>query len=758
MAEREVHLRDYLAIIRKHDFIVVVSFLLVFGSALIVSLYIPRVYEASAMIEIQPTTTPSGLSNLMQNVMSRGVDQVSMETICKRFTSRTLLAETIRNLKNKISEIDGDQQLLETPESLIPKIRAKIVPDTRMIEVAVRMRRDEGGSQRAAIVTNELISVVQAHRTAKTDAEMGRRRSFINSKIEDVESLIDSSDHDIRQFLKDGGDDLVWSARADYVLTRLSNLIQLKEESEAFLTAQQRRLSELKVRLAEEPEWTEYSKTFSRDILWDKDRTDLADLERELVAARAEFGEKNPKVRSLEAQISNIREEMKTVAQEVMSAKTESRNPTYQSLLTQIIETELNLIAHEAQREVTEKMLNELDDEKEQIFSEMPERLFQLDKMRREVGYEVDVYKTLLEKKLEAEIWASENSDDSLSRIKGGVEIVDMAQAGGHPVSPRGKFISAIAGLVGLAIGLAMAFLAEYFENTYQSPEEIKADLDVPILGIIPESGDGATRRWGDGALKAKPSVPASLLAVGDPTAESFRTLITNIEFSSPETPHAALLVTSSGTGEGKSFITANLAVAMAQGMMTRRREEGEVTGRGDRKSGETNRVILVDCDMRKAIQHKIFDIDNEVGLANLLVGNADLESVIQDTSVPNLKLISCGPTPPNPVELLKSGRMAEVLSQLRGICDVLLCDSPPVLPVADALVLASQLDGVLFTVDLKRTPREVIRQAWEQLSQLDVLLLGLVCNRVGAAKYGSYYYYRSPSQSSRKHVKFSGN
>ena len=191
-------------------------------------------------------------------------------------------------------------------------------------------------------------------------------------------------------------------------------------------------------------------------------------------------------------------------------------------------------------------------------------------------------------------------------------------------------------------------------------------------------------------------------------------------------------MLTSSAAGEGKSFAAANLAVAMAQ-------------ARAGLGSGPAGQVILLDCDMRKAVQHKLFDVDNQTGLTNVLVGNADLKSVIQDTSIPNLKLITCGPTPPNPVELLKSQRLDEILGELKEAYGMLICDSPPVLPVADALILASKLDGVLFLADLGHTPREVIQQAKEQLSKLDIPLLGLVCNRVGTAKYNSYYHHKSP-------------
>jgi succinoglycan biosynthesis transport protein ExoP len=710
MAEKEVHLRDYLAVIRKHDFLVAVSFLLVFGSALIVSLYMPRVYEASATIEIQSSTPSSGLSNLMPSVILRGADQVSMQTVCERFTSRSLMSETIRNLKRQMPNMRGYP---ESPDALASRVRAKIVPDTNMIGVTVRMRRDEGGSQTAATVANELVSAMQSYRSAKTGSEMEIRQDFVNGKIEEVQHEIDKSDQEIREFLKDSGDAAVWSARADYVLARLSSLVDLKERSEMALAAEERKRTELESRLEKEPEWTEHSKTFSRDALWDKSRTDLADLQRKLVAAQAELGENHPEVKVLEAQIEKTMEEKKASAQELMSAKTESRSPVYQALLDQKIDTELRMINYETQIRIVEEMLSALNDEKEKVFSEMSESLFQLDKMRREVDYKVDIHKSLLEKKLEAEIWAVENSGDGAGRIKGGIEVVDMAQPSSHTVSPRVKFIGAIAGLVGLVVGLGMAFMAEYFEKTYRSPEEAREALGIPVLGIIPSIKD---QQPGEFSVMESPM---------SAEAESFRTLVTNIEFSSAESSHKALLITSSGADEGKSFVTANLAVAMAQ---------------------TKERVVIVDCDMRKAMQHSIFGVDNEKGLANLLVGNADLESVIRDTDVPNLKLVSCGPTPPNPVELLKSSRMGEVLTELRNACDVILCDSPPVLPVADALVLASKLDGVLLVADLNHTARDVMAEALGRLSKLDAQMLGLVCNRVSTAKHNSYYHGRAAS------------
>jgi len=720
MAEREVHLRDYLSVIRKHDFIIIVSFLLIFGAALTVSLYMPRTYEATAIIEVQSSSKSVRLPSLMQSVMSNGADQVSMETICRRFASRPILVETIRNLKRAEPEMARN---LIPAEALASRVRTSIVPDTRMIEVTINMRRNEGGSERAVRIANELISVMQVHRSAKSDAKIERRQNFIDDKMEDAESRIDNSDEDIMGFLKDTGGPMKWSAQAEYIMAQLADLMELRRRSETRIIAEQTKLRELEAKLESEPEWMEYSRTFTRDVLWDKYRTELVDLESRLVAF-TDAGERNPRVKSIEAQISKIREEAENIVREATSpsTKTEARNPMYQGMLDQKIGAELNLIIYKTQLEIAETMIDKLNRDMEQVFSEMPEKQFQLNKMRREARYMEGDYRSLLDKRIEAEIWANENSGASLSGMKGGIEFVDTAQPGSRPVSPRIKFIGAIAGLVGLVVGLAMAFLAEYFENTYQSPDEAQAALDIPVLGIIPSMKE----RQSDGVMLPVLESPASA------EAESFRTLVTNIEFSSPETPYSALLVTSGSAEEGKSFVTANLAVAMAQAR----------TGLGTSTTGQ---VILIDCDMRKPIQHKIFGVENQIGLSNLLVGNAELGAAIQDTSVPNLKLITCGPTPPNPVELLKSQRMSEVLDELRDAYGMLLCDSPPVLPVADSLVLASKLDGVLLLADLGHTLREVISQAKEQISKLDVPLLGLICNKVGTAKYSSYYHHKSP-------------
>jgi uncharacterized protein involved in exopolysaccharide biosynthesis len=462
LGRSEVHLRDYIAVIRRHDFVVIISFLLIFGTALIVSLYMPRVYESTATIEVEQSSSPTGLSGLMQNVISRGVDQVSMETLCKRFVSNSVLNETIRNIKRNSPGKNNDL----TPEFLTPKIIAKTVPDTKMIEVKVRLMKDEGGSERASKIANELVRVMQNQRGKRTDADIIRRQDFINDKIRYFESQITDSDQNIRNFLKDKGGNITWSAYADYLLNRISTLTNMKEGNETSLIAEQKKLNEIKAKLSNVPEFIEYSRTLSQDVLWNKYKTDLAELNLRSIGASFEYGDKSSNVKALLAQTDEINKEMMALAKEKMSvsATTESRNPTYQSLLDGIIDSELRIISYTATRDMADRLLKQANTERDRIFLEMPENQYQVGKMNREVGYKVDIYKDLLTKKIESEIMANENISDGL-KIRGGIEIVDPAQPNSRPISPRIKFITLIAGVMGLAVGLSMAFLAEYFEK-----------------------------------------------------------------------------------------------------------------------------------------------------------------------------------------------------------------------------------------------------------------------------------------------------
>ncbi|MEW6230758.1 MAG: CpsD/CapB family tyrosine-protein kinase [Chloroflexota bacterium] len=195
------------------------------------------------------------------------------------------------------------------------------------------------------------------------------------------------------------------------------------------------------------------------------------------------------------------------------------------------------------------------------------------------------------------------------------------------------------------------------------------------------------------------------------PVSEAFRTLRTNIQFSSLDRPLKTILVTSTDPGEGKSTVLANLAVTMAQSGL---------------------RTVVADCDLRRPSQHQLFGLSNINGLTSMMVGNAPMQGAsIQDTAVPNLRLLASGPLPPNPSELLGSRRMGEIIAFLKDQADLVLFDAPPIIAVTDAAVLASKVDGVLLVVNAGKTKRDLARRAKLLLDKVNANVLGVVLNNV---------------------------
>lgn len=207
------------------------------------------------------------------------------------------------------------------------------------------------------------------------------------------------------------------------------------------------------------------------------------------------------------------------------------------------------------------------------------------------------------------------------------------------------------------------------------------------------------------------------------PISEQFRTVRTNLEFTSVDSVLKSILVTSSGPEEGKSSSIANLAVVYAQ---------------------QGKKVLLVDSDLRKPTVHYTFRLDNLTGLSNILVGDTSLQQAISETDVANLDVISCGPIPPNPSELLGSKKMLQFIEEAGMSYDMILFDTPPVLAVADAQILANLCDGSLLVIRSKQTENDTAQKAIETLQSAQAKLLGTVLNDVEKKKSDYHYYYGS--------------
>jgi non-specific protein-tyrosine kinase len=317
------------------------------------------------------------------------------------------------------------------------------------------------------------------------------------------------------------------------------------------------------------------------------------------------------------------------------------------------------------------------------------------------------------------------------ARTMDNVVVVQEAGVPEEPVRPRTMLNTLLAAVVGAMLAVGTALLIEYLDDTLKCPEDVARVLGLSTLGAIAHMRmDGRANRTEEQLVTA--------LTPKSPISEAFRTLRTNIQFSSVDKPIRRLLVTSPSPTDGKSITAANLATVMAQ-------------------AGQS--VVLVDGDLRRPVLHKIFKLPNAAGVTSAMLArsNPSADGCLLPTQVENLQLLTSGPLPPNPSELLGSQRMSKLIEDLEQEADMLIFDSPPTLVVTDAAVLAKQVDGVLLVIDARTTREEVARRAMEELAKVGAPVLGVVLNKVPVSRRGGYgyyyyhYYYYSDSEGGDK-------
>ncbi|HEX2031192.1 MAG TPA: polysaccharide biosynthesis tyrosine autokinase, partial [Actinomycetota bacterium] len=293
--------------------------------------------------------------------------------------------------------------------------------------------------------------------------------------------------------------------------------------------------------------------------------------------------------------------------------------------------------------------------------------------------------------------------------------ILEPATLPSAPTSPNHMRTGAAAAVVGLFLGIAVAFMRERLDDRLRGRMDLERFLGAPVLAIVPHLS--SWRRRTD-----TPLVTATEPRSG--VSEAYRTLRTSLLFAAGQRGAKTLLITSAHAGEGKTATAANLGVSLAQ-------------------AGK--RVILLSADLRKPRLHRFFDGRvEEMGLTSILSGEIKPWEGVADVGHENLRLVPSGPVPGNPAELLGSDAMGQLLAQFREIADLVIIDSAPVLVVADALAVAPFVDAVLFVADAERTKRGAVVHAREQLEQVDAPVIGAVLNNFDPTKgrKASYYYY----------------
>jgi len=405
-------------------------------------------------------------------------------------------------------------------------------------------------------------------------------------------------------------------------------------------------------------------------------KSELGDLQRQQAQLSEKYGDRHPEMIKIRSAVQSTQAKLDLEVSKVV----QSVEAEYQAALAQ-----------------ERSLVGALDSQKGEALS-LNRKGIEYSVLNREAESNRQVYEALLQRTKETGISGGLKASN--------IRVVDTAEVPRWPILPRRQTDLTTAALSGLVLAIGLVFLFEYFDNRVKSPQELRAHLGLSFLGMVP-------------AIDA--SGP-SLVNGGVPPhfAEAIRNVRTNVLFSSADEGVRTIVVTSAGPGEGKSLFSANLSVSLAQ-------------------AGQ--RVLHVDADMRRPRVHEIFEFSQEPGLSNLLVGDCKpSEAVRKVTGVPGLAVLPAGMIPPNPAELLGSKRFDEYFATLSEHFDYVVIDSPPVLAVADASILANTASGVVFVVGADQTSRHAARAAIDQLHAVQAHLIGAVLNRVDL-EHNPYYY-----------------
>ncbi|MDP4179691.1 MAG: polysaccharide biosynthesis tyrosine autokinase [Bacillota bacterium] len=308
------------------------------------------------------------------------------------------------------------------------------------------------------------------------------------------------------------------------------------------------------------------------------------------------------------------------------------------------------------------------------------------------------------------------------------VKVIDTAKIPTDPIKPNKKMNVALAGLLGLILGVSIIYLMEFIDHTFKKPEEVERKLDLNVIGTIPtfEGGKRGKKKAKDNKVLEEEYLK-NLITTNNPKAaasEAFRELRTNLQYKSVDKDMKVLIVTSPSLGDGKTVTTVNMAITLAQ-------------------SGK--KVLVIDADLRKPKVHSYFGLKNNEGLTNILANDKEIKkiNVLQKEGIANLYILTSGPIPPNPSEILSSSKMKMIVEQLKADYDIIFIDTPPVGQVTDAAILSTIADGSIIVLASGQTRIEMAKRAKKALESINASIIGTVLTKIdNRSAYYQYYRY----------------
>lgn len=710
MTSEEIHLRDYLKIIKKYRALIIVFTLVVFAVVALGTFSMTPQYLGSTKVMIEKAAS-SNLTNRYsynyfdpefyetqfqliksQEVAKRVVEILSLETTYDTYMGGTNKPNSLQMAKKWFAQLKGSvlatfqskevegEGKVAAPE----RSRADIIADLISAGITVlpvkeshivSIQFSSPNPEFAALIAN---TTAKAYIETTLDMKMESTRrtlAWMTKKAEQERSKLDAAERKIQDYMR--SNDLVTLENRITVLPQKlseisTKLVRAQNEREK-IEALYRKLK----RVANDPVAAESVVGMSHGNTLQILRDQILKAEQHIRELSSKFGEKHPMMIKAKGDLDILR---KKKAGEV-------------ARLIGTIKNEFDLAVADENN-----LRKQLENTKVEA-QNLNEKFIQYNVYKREMETNRQLYDSLLLKMKEQSITGETQPID--------LWIVERASIPPDSFKPRVKVNLLLGLIVGIFGGVGLAFFVEYLDQAIKYPEETEKALGLPVLGMIPflRPKDGNI----DTVLKEQPRSAA---------AENYRALRTSVLLSSSGQPPRKILITSAGAGAGKSTTSVNLARAIAQ-------------------SGK--KVILIDADLRKPRLHKILGITSEDGLSSYLAGWSESANLYK-TNEENMSLLPAGPIPPNPSELLLSNGLEVLISSLIDKVDFIICDSPPLQSVVDARILSQMFDGTILVVKAKHTTFDRARNALKLLNDINAPVIGLLINALELKKNDYYY------------------
>jgi len=695
--------REYLRILRRHKWVILATLVVLTTIVTIGTMLTKPVYRAEAKLEIgKETERVAQGRQILEQESANVFNPFFLQTQVDILHSRDLARRVIQKLdlpeneefkaKGAVSSGENEREV-QLVNAFQRRYDVAVGRQTRVVSLTFDAYSPKLAADVANTISNEYIDWSMENRLQG----VSKAKEFLAKRVQESEASLRQAEGELQQYLA-AHRIISLEAKGDITVDRTAELnrqlVELQNE---------RRTAEAVFNRSKEVPADELPQVTNDATVQNLSR-ELSKQKQELANLSAKYQPNYPGVKQVQEQVKQL----------------ETQLAEHKAKIIKNIETQ-----YQVARKREDDLKNALSQSKGEAIQENREATG-LNLLKQKVDTNRKSHEDLLNRLQQAEV----ESDFRPSNIR----IVQKAEIPIAPVKPN-KFLNiGLSLLIGLALGVGLAFFLEYLNNTINTAEDVERIVQLPALGGIPSLQSLAKNKMlgglnGNGNGKKSTALAASvnneLLSGHDPLSsfsESYRALRTSLLLSSAEHAPRTMLITSSHPAEGKTTIVANTAISLAQ------------TGA---------RVLVLDADMRRPRCHKILSTKNDTGLSTYLSRDISVDKVIQAHDIPNLFVMAAGPVPPNPSELLSSVKMRILVAELQDRFDHIIIDSPPVIHVTDALIISPHVDGVVIVVKSGQTPREAVQRAKQALSDVNAKIFGVVLNCIDLNTESYYYNYK---------------